>query len=169
MVHQPVYQGGRQLVVIEHGAAPVELDAGGDDHAAPLVAVRHHLEQQARPLSVDGHVAELVDDHQVAPVEILEKRLQPVLAAGLGKRQHEVRSREEPHGPRLGHAGHVGRDRQMGLAPSRLAVEHEVLGRVDECERFQALARIPRETTPASSRSSQTTSPAGTSPCAAAS
>ena len=41
-----------------------KLDVGGDDEAAPLVAVAHDLEQEPRALLVERDVAELVDDEE---------------------------------------------------------------------------------------------------------
>lgn len=78
MVHQPVYDGRGQLVVPEHRAPLAELDVGRHDHAPLLVAVAHDLEQQARPLDVERHVAELVQDEQVGPPQLLQHRLEGV-------------------------------------------------------------------------------------------
>ena len=49
VVHDPVDHRGRELVVGEDRPPLLKLDVGRDHEAPPLVAVRHHLEQQPRP------------------------------------------------------------------------------------------------------------------------
>lgn len=44
VVDQPVDEGGGQAVVAENGVPLAELQVGGNDEAAPFIAVRDHLE-----------------------------------------------------------------------------------------------------------------------------
>ena len=142
MVHQPVYDGRGQLVVPEHRAPLAELDVGRHDHAPLLVAVAHDLEQQARPLDVERHVAELVQDEQVGPPQLLQHRLEGVRPVRLDEHEHELGGGEEAHGPAGLDARAAHRDRQMRLAPAGLAVEHEVLGGVDESEGHEVVGAV---------------------------
>ena len=64
VVHHAVDDGRLELVVGEDRALPADLDAGGEYHAPSLVAVRYDLVQESRPVHVEGHVAELVQDQE---------------------------------------------------------------------------------------------------------
>ena len=87
VVHDAVDERGGELVVAEHDTPFGELDVGGDYQAPLLVAIAQHLEQQPRPLPVERDVAELVDDDEPRPRDVLRQGLQAALPASL--RQHE--------------------------------------------------------------------------------
>ncbi|REE90607.1 hypothetical protein A8990_106112 [Paenibacillus taihuensis] len=53
-VRQPVDHGHGHLVVGEDGAPFGELEIGGNDKAAALVAVGYHAEEQLRAFLVNG-------------------------------------------------------------------------------------------------------------------
>ena len=54
-----------KIVGTEGGSPFRELDVSREYHAAPLVAARHHLEEQLRAFHVERHVSELVEYHLV--------------------------------------------------------------------------------------------------------
>ena len=106
------------LVVPQHGAPLAELDVGGDDQAAPLVAVGHHLEQQPRAVEVQRHVAELVQDDQVVPRDVAHRRLERVLAGSPAQRKHQFGGGVEAHRLPPRDRGGVDGYRQVRLAPA---------------------------------------------------
>ena len=116
------------------------LEVRGEDDAAGLVAVRDDLEQKPGPVDVDGQVAELVDDDQPGPAYRLELGVQSVVVLGLPQAHDQAGGGEEPHGYHALACEHADRDGQVGLAAADVAVEHEVLGPVDEFQAFQLFA-----------------------------
>lgn len=66
MVHDEVDGRRGQFLVTEDCPPLAELYVRREYQAAPLVAARYYLEQQSRPLRVDGHVPELVQDNQIS-------------------------------------------------------------------------------------------------------
>lgn len=139
VVHDAVDDRGGHVPVAEHVAPPAELEVRGEDDAAGLVAVRDDLEQKPGPVDVDGQVAELVDDDQPGPADRSELGVRPVLVLGLPQPHDQARGGEEPDGNHALAGEHADRDVQVGLAAADVAVEHEVLGPVDEIQAFQLL------------------------------
>ena len=78
MVHGAVDQRGGHVLVAEHSRPAGELDVRGVDDAPGLVGIRYDLEQEPGALFVDRHVAELVDDQEPRPGDLLELRVEPV-------------------------------------------------------------------------------------------
>ena len=140
MVDDAVDDRGGHVPVAEHVAPPAGLEVRGGDDAAGLVAVRAGLEQKPGPVDVDGQVAELVDDGQPGPAYRLELGVQSVAVLGLPQPHDQARGGEEPHGYHALACEHADRDGQVGLAAADVAVEHEVLGPVDEFQAFQLFA-----------------------------
>ena len=140
VVHDAVYDRGGHVPVSEHVAPPAGLEVRGEDDAAGLVAVRDDLEQKPGPVDVDGQVAELVDDDQPGPAYRLELGVQSVVVLGLPQAHDQAGGGEEPHGYHALACEHADRDGQVGLAAADVAVEHEVLGPVDEFQAFQLFA-----------------------------
>ncbi len=139
VVHDAVDDRRGELVVSEHHAPFRELDVGGDDEAAPLVAVAHDLEQEPRALLVERDVAELVDDEEPGSRDVFHELLEPMLSVRARQGERQLGGGEEPHlQPRV-HAGEADGYRQVRLAPSRLPVEDEVPRRVDERKRLQVV------------------------------
>ena len=62
--------GSSHLVVPEDGAPARELEVRGDHEGLPLVALGHGLEEQARPVGVEGEEAELVYPQDVGLREL---------------------------------------------------------------------------------------------------
>lgn len=61
-----VDHGQVRLSAQRAGSSPFrELDVSREYHTAPLVAARHHLEEQLRAFHVERHVSELVEYHLV--------------------------------------------------------------------------------------------------------
>ena len=73
MARDAVDDRRRELVVREDGALPAGLDVGGGYGAPPLVALGYHLAGRPRPIHVEGHVAELVQDEEPRPGDIREQ------------------------------------------------------------------------------------------------
>lgn len=142
MVHEPVDGRRGELVVAEHRAPFAELDVRRHDQAPLLIAVAHHLEQQPRPFDVEGHVAELVEDEDLGFRQVPQHGLERMVAVRPDEHEHELRGREEAHRPAGLHARVADGDREMGLAATRLAVEDEVLGGVDEGERHELVGPV---------------------------
>lgn len=132
VVHDAVYDRGGHVPVSEHVAPPAGLEVRGEDDAAGLVAVRAGLEQEAGPVDVDGQVAELVDDDQPGLAYRLELGVQSVVVLGLPQAHDQAGGGEEPDGYHALACEHADRDGQVGFAAAHVAVEHEVLGPVDE-------------------------------------
>ena len=126
MMDYPIYGRRRELLISQHGAPFAELDVGGEYEAAALAAAGDNLEQQPRALRVYGDVAELVEYHQVALLNVGQVLVERFLAACLQKREDETRRAEEPHGPAGAHGSRPHRYGQVRLAASGLAVEREV-------------------------------------------
>ena len=134
MVDDAVDDGGGHVAVAEHVAPSAELEVRGEDDASPFVAVGDDLEQEPGAVDVDGQVSELVDDEQVGLADGLEFLVEPVLGFGLAQPHDQAGGGEEPdrYAPPAGEG--ADGDGEVGLAASHVAVEHEVLGSVDELE-----------------------------------
>lgn len=153
----------------EHVAPSAGLEVRGEDDAAGLVAIRAGLEQEPGPVDVDGQVAELVDDGQPGPAYRLELGVQSVVVLGLPQAHDQAGGGEEPHGYHALACEHADRDGQVGLAAADVAVEHEVLGPVDEFQAFQLFAApVGGERGHASGRSPPGSCSGGTRPVRAA-
>lgn len=142
VVDDPVDHGRGELVVAQDGAPLGELDVGRDDQAAPLVAVRRHLEQHPRAGHVDRHVSELVQYHQVGARGVPQDPIERSLALGALQAHHEVGRGVEPHRPAFGHRLDPYGGRQVRLAPAGLSVEREPLRRIEEPRRLQVLGAV---------------------------
>lgn len=70
MVHDPVDDRGRELVVREDRAPFAGPDVRGGRDAPPPVAARDDPVEQARPVDVERHVAELVQYDQIGPADV---------------------------------------------------------------------------------------------------
>lgn len=97
MVHDPVDDRGRELVVREDRAPFAESDVRGGRDAPPPVVARDDPVEQARPVDVERHVAELVQDDQVGPADVPGHRVEAPVAFGLAELEHELRGLVEPH------------------------------------------------------------------------
>ena len=169
VVDDAVYDRGGHVPVSEHVAPPAGLEVRGGDDAAGLVAVRAGLEQEPGPVDVDGQAAELVDDDQPGPADRLELGVQSVVVLGLPQAHDQAGGGEEPHGYHALACEHADRDGQVGLAAADVAVEHEVLGPVDEFQAFQLFAApVGGERGHAPGRSRQASCSGGTRPVRAA-
>lgn len=140
VVHDAVDDRRRELVVREDGAPPAELDVGGEYDAPPLVALGYHLVEQPRPVHVEGHVAELVQDQQPRLGNVGEQPVERALPLGLAQLQHQLGRLPEPHGVARGRRGDSERGGHVGLPAPCLAVEHEVLGVAHERQGAHVLA-----------------------------
>lgn len=84
MVDEAVDHGGGDDVVGEGFAPAAEGQVAGDDDGALFVAGRDELEEQVGCVGVEGQVADLVDDDQAVPLDLLEFGVElPCLMGGL--------------------------------------------------------------------------------------
>lgn len=142
VVHDPVDDRGSELVVREDRAPFAGLDVRGGHDAPPLVTARDDLVEQTGPVDVERHVAELVQDDQVGPAEVPEHRVEVPVAFGLAELEHEFRGLVEPHAQSPFHGPHAQPDREVGLAPAGLAVEHQALRAGHEVQVQQPVERV---------------------------
>ena len=60
-LQDPIQDGGRQILIVQHLAPGAERFVGGEDHRALLqVAIIHHMEQNVGGILSVGQVAYLV-------------------------------------------------------------------------------------------------------------
>ena len=127
MVKDPIQDGRGDHGVAEDLVPLAEAAVGGQDQRPLLVAARDELEEQMGAVTVDGDVADLVDDQELGLAVKLEPLLDAVLGIGLGQRG------DQRHG--LGEAGPIalgdGLDPQghgqVGLADPRGSQQDDVL------------------------------------------
>ena len=137
MMHDPVDKGRRQLIVPENHAPFAEFDIRRDYQAPSLIAIAQHLEQKARAFLVQRHVSELVDYEHAGFGQIPHQGLQCVFPARPSQGQHQPCGSVEPDLASRLRARQAHGDGEVGLAPSGLPVEHEVLRRIDEGQRLE--------------------------------
>ena len=89
---------------------------------------------KARPVDVEGYVAELVQYDQVGTADVPEHRLERAVAFGLAQLEDELGGLMEPHAQPHVDRLHAQPDREMCLSAPGLAVEHQVLRARDETE-----------------------------------
>ena len=142
MAHHAVDDGRRELAVGEDRAPPAELDVGGEYHAPPLAAVRYDPAQGPRPVHVEGHVAEPVQDQEPRLGHVGEQPVERPLPLGLAEPRHRPRGLPEPHGVARRGRGDPEGGGHVGLAAPRLAVEDQVL-RVAHERRREHLVAAP--------------------------
>ena len=142
VAHDPVDDRGRELVVRENRAPFAGLDVRGGHDAPPLVTARDDPVEQPRPVDVERHVAELVQDDQVGPAEVPGHRVEVPVAFGLAELEHEFRGLVETHAQAPFHGPHAQPDREVCLAPAGLAVEHQVLRAGHEVQVQQPVERV---------------------------
>ena len=81
VVRQTIEERGGHLGVAEDGRPFAEGQVGGDDDRGALVEPADEVEQQLASGLGEGQVAELVEDDEVAPGQLIGE---PALAAGAG-------------------------------------------------------------------------------------
>src|SRR5205085_6177453 len=74
-----------------------ERQVAGHQQAATFVAVAEDAEHQFDSTAAYGHVAQLVDDHQVSTVELAEELVERVLLLLFLELADQLRCREEPY------------------------------------------------------------------------
>ena len=134
VVHDAVDDRCGEFVVREDRAPFTELDVRGEYDAPSFVAARDDLVEQARPVDVEGYVAELVQYDQVGTADVPEHRLERAVAFGPAQLEDELGGLMEPHAQPHVDRLHAQPDREMCLSAPGLAVEHQVLRARDETE-----------------------------------
>ena len=124
---EPVQQGGRHAFALEDLAPFAERQVAGDQQTGPFVPVREDLEQQLRPGSAEGQVAEFIADQKIHPVQLAQETVQLILLLRLLQTVDQSGRCEEPD-PATRPAGRQAQgDRQMRLADALTAQQAEVL------------------------------------------
>jgi len=112
MVSEPVEQRCRHLGVTEHRWPFAEREVGGDDDRGLLVKSADQVEQQLATRHREQQIAELVQDHEIEPVEMIGDTALPP-GAGLGLEPvGQIDRVLEPDASTATHAGTADRDRQ---------------------------------------------------------
>lgn len=136
----PVYDGGRHLVVAEDVAPAGEAQVRREDHRLGLVGLADHLEEQARAVGVQGQEPELVDHEQAGPADLGELPVEPAVVAGAPQPHDERGGGEEARLDLPLAAFGAQRRGHVGLARPDVAHEHQVLAPVHERQGQQVLA-----------------------------
>ena len=143
MVDDPVYHGGRHLVIAEHRAPPAELQVRRDQHRLALVGVGEDLEHQPRALGVERQESEFVDDEKPRPAYLRGLPVQPSLLPCAPQPRDERGRREEPRlDPPLA-CERAERRGHVGLPGPDIAHQDQVLAGIEECEREQGVPVEP--------------------------
>lgn len=133
MVDDPVYHGGRHLVIAEHRAPPAELQVRRDQHRLALVGVGEDLEHQPRALGIERQESEFVDDEKPRPAYLRGLPVQPSLLPCAPQPRDERGRREEPRlDPPLA-CERAERRGHVGLPGPDIAHQDQVLAGIKEC------------------------------------
>ena len=79
---EAVEQRGRHPLVAEDLVPAGELQVGRHQHAPAVVALAEELEEELRPLGVEGQVAEFVNNNKIEGAELLEEFVEAILVLG---------------------------------------------------------------------------------------
>ena len=89
MMGEPVEQGAGEPFGAEYGCPFIEWQVAGDESGTTLIALTEHLEEQFGANCRKRHIAQLVDDRQLACVEVLLQRAQAAFVARFHEFMHE--------------------------------------------------------------------------------
>jgi len=107
--------------------APVaEGQIAGDQQAAAFVAVGEDLEQQLRPGTAEGQVAEFIADQQVGAIQLIQETIELIVLLLLFKLIHQPGRREETHFMAMTGRRVPQGNRQVRLARSRLTQQADI-------------------------------------------
>ena len=126
VLRQTIEERGGHLGVAEDGRPFAEGQVGGDDDRGALVEPADEVEQQLASGLGEGQVAELVEDDEVAPGQLIGE---PALAAGAGfglEPVDQVDDVEEAAPGANADAGPRDGDGEMALAGAGPADQHGV-------------------------------------------
>ena len=132
MVGEPVEQSGGHLRVAEDGWPFAERQVGRDDDRGPFVELADKVEQELAAGLGEREIAEFVQDQEV---EAGDQVGGPALAFSAGFRVElvdQIDDVEEPATAAVADAGARDADREMGLAGSCSADQHEVALMIEE-------------------------------------
>src|SRR5512135_3501582 len=97
VVTETIEESRRHPFALEDLAPLAERQVARHQQAPPLVAVGEDPEQQLDPAPAHRHVAQLVTDQQVGPIELAEEPIERVLLLLRLQLADQLRRREEPH------------------------------------------------------------------------
>src|SRR5262249_38678633 len=97
MVAKPVEQGGGHPLALEHLPPFTERQIARHQDAPPLIAVGEDPEEQLDAASAHRHVAQLVADQQMSPVQPPEESVQRILLLFSLELADQTCCREEPY------------------------------------------------------------------------
>jgi hypothetical protein len=90
VVSQSVNHRRGHLVIRENGAPFGEFEICGNHKAAALITVSNNAEQKLRAFLVDGDIAPLVKNKQVAALDLAHQSLERAAAPRFGQAHHEL-------------------------------------------------------------------------------
>src|SRR5512144_1552788 len=114
-VAKPVQKGGSHSLALEDLAPFAEREIARHQDAAALVAIGEDPKQQLNPTPTHRHVAQLVADHQVRPVELGQEAVQRELLLFLLQPTHQLGRREETDSQACATGGKAQSNRDMSL------------------------------------------------------
>jgi len=126
-VKDPIQDGRGDHRVAEDLVPLAEAAVRGQDQGPLLVAPRDELEEQMSPVTVNGDVADLVDDQELGLAEELEPLLDAVLGIGPGQRGNERHGLGEAGPVALGDGLDAQGHGQMGFAHPGRPQQDDVL------------------------------------------
>lgn len=97
VVQQPIEDGGGGDRVAKHLPPFANRPVAGDQHAGPLIAPRHELEEQVRGRRLKWQVAQFIDDQQLGLGELQQLLLEPAIGVRLRQPGHQRRRRGKEH------------------------------------------------------------------------
>src|ERR1700736_3634484 len=126
VVSQAIEQRGRHLGVAEHAGPFTEGEIGGDDDGRSLVEPADEVEQQLAAGLSERQVAELVEDDEVDPGQMLGDATLPSVAGLDLQAADEVDDVVEATAGTGSDAASGNGDSQMGFAGAGAADQHGV-------------------------------------------
>src|SRR6266581_1404196 len=142
VMQEAVEDGGGDDPVAEHLAPDGEGLVRGDEDGALLVAAGDELEEQVGGQTVEGQVADLVDDEELGLDEELEPFLETALGVGPGEGGDESGGGGERGAVTESTRLEPDADGEVGLADARGTEEQDVVGVGDEPAGGQVLDHL---------------------------
>ena len=139
VVKDPVQDGRGDDGIAEDLVPLAEAAVRGQDQGPLFVAPRDELKEQMGTVTVDGDVADLVDDQQFGLTVELEPFFNTVLSIGLGQRGNQRHGLGEAGPVTLGDGLDPQGDGQVGLSDSGRPQQDDVLAVGDEAAGGQLL------------------------------
>ena len=116
VMRESIEQGGGELLVAAEDLDPLgEGEVGGDDDAAPFVALGEQVEEQLTARAIEGNEAELVEHEKVDVSEASLKPSELASVSSFEQRSDDVSGADEENASPLTRGFDAERDRQVRL------------------------------------------------------